>query len=107
MSPKLGPASSNIFVGYYEAELFSEISTPAVCFRYADDTFVTFQKSEEFLIRIYGLHFSLQFTFEKERNNSLPFLDVHERHTKVSYETKVHCEPTFTASAYAGNPLRR
>ena len=54
------------------------------------------KESEEFLIRPNGLHSSLQFTFEKEKNNSLPFLDVHVEHTKGSYETKVYRKPTFT-----------
>ena len=105
----LGLALANIFVGYHEEKLFSEISKPAVYFRYVDDTFVIFQngkESEEFLIRLNGLHSSLQFTFQKE-NNSLPFLDVHVEHTKGSYETKVYCKPTFTGSTYAGNSLRR
>ena len=99
MGSPLGPALANIFVGYYEEKLFSEISKPAVYFRYVDDTFVIFQNEkelEEFLIRLNGLHSSLQFTFEKEKNNSLPFLDVHVEHTKDSYETKVYRKPTFT-----------
>ena len=99
MGSPLGPALANIFVGYYEEKLFSEISKPAVYFRYVDDTFVIFQnekESEEFLIRLNGLHSSLQFTFEKEKNNSIPFLDVHVEHTKGSYETKVYRKPTFT-----------
>ena len=100
MGSPLGPALANIFVGCCEEKLlFSEISKPAVSFRYVDDTFVIFQNekgSEEFLIRLSGLHFSLQFTFEKEKNDSLPFLDIHVEHTKGSYETKVYRKPTFT-----------
>ena len=99
MGSPLGPALANIFVRYYEEKLFSEISKRAVYFRYVDNTFVIFQnkkESEEFLIRLNGLHSSLQCTFEKERNNSLPFLDVHVEHTKGSYETKVYRKPTFT-----------
>ena len=80
------------------------MSKPVVFFRYVDDTFVIFQnkkESEEFLIRLNSsLHSSLQFTFEKEKNNSLPFLDVHVEHTKGSYETKVYRKPTFTAGQY-------
>ena len=67
-------------------------------FRYVDDTFVIFQhgkESEEFLIRLNGLHSSLQFTFVNQ-NHSFSFLDVHVEHTKGSYETKVYCKPTFT-----------
>ena len=66
---------------------------------FVDDTFVIFQNEkelEEFLIRLNGLHSSLQFTFEKEKNNSLPFLDVQVELTKGSYETKVYRKPTFT-----------
>ena len=99
MGSSLGPALANIFVEYYEEKLFSKISKPAVYFRYVDDTFVIFQsgkESEEFLIRLDSLYSSLQFTFETEKNNSLPFLDVHVEHTKSSYETKVHRKPTFT-----------
>ena len=98
MGSPLGPGLANIFVGCFEQKLFSEISKPAAYFRYVDDTFVIFQnekESEEFLIRLNGLHSSLQFTFEKE-NNSLPFFDVHVEHTKGSYETKVYRKPKFT-----------
>ena len=98
MGSPLGPALANIFVGYYEKKLFSEISKPAVYFRYVDDTFVIFQnekESEEFLVRLSGLHSSLQFTLEK-KNNSLSFLDVHVKRTKGIYKTKVYRKPTFT-----------
>ena len=78
---------------------------------FVDDTFVIFQNEkelEEFLIKLNGLHSSLQFTFEKEKNNSLPFLDVQVELTKGSYETKVYRKPIRSqASTYAGNPLRR
>ena len=95
----LGPALANIFDGYYEEKLFSEISKPAVYFTYVENTFVIFQNEkelEELLIILNGLHSSLQFTFEKKKNNSLPFLDVHVEHTKGSYETKVYRKPTLT-----------
>ena len=104
MGSPLGPALANILVGYYEEKLFSEISKPAVYFRYVDDTFVIYQnekESKEFLIRLNSLHSSLQFTFEKEKNNSLPFLNVHVEYTKGTYETKVYRKPTF-----AGQYLR-
>ena len=110
MGSLLGPALANIFVEYYEKKLFSEISKPAVYFRYIDDTFVIFQnekESEEFLIRLNGLHSSLQFTFEKEKNNSLPSLDVHVEHTKAATKRKFIANLRSQARTYAGNPLRR
>ena len=98
MGSPLGPALANIFVGYYEEKLFSEISKPAVYFRYVDDTFAIFRNekdSEEFLTRLNDLHSSLRFTFEKEKNNSLPFLDVHVERTKTNYKTSVYGKSTF------------
>ena len=99
MGSPLGPALTNTFLRYCEEELFSEISKPAVYFRYVDDAFIIFQnekESEEFLIRRNGPHSSRQFTFEKEKNNSLPILNVHVEHTKVSCKTKVYRKSTLT-----------
>jgi len=48
-------------------------------YRYMDDTFIVFDNEREcdlFLEQLNSLHPSLQFTFEKECNQSLPFLDV-------------------------------
>ena len=47
MGSPLDLALANIFVGYYEEKLFSEISKPAVYFRYVDDTFVIYQNEKE------------------------------------------------------------
>ena len=100
MVSPLGSALANILVGYYEEKLFSEISKPAAYFRYVDDmtllsSFKMKKSQGNFLIRLKGLHSSLQFTFEKEKNNFLPFLDAHVEHTKGIYETKVYRKPTF------------
>ena len=99
MGSPLGPALANIFVGYYEEKLFSEIVKPAVYFRYVDDTFVIFQserESSEFLIKLNDLHSSLKFTSEKETNNGLPFLDVFVERSDTKYVTSVYRKPTFT-----------
>ena len=61
MGSPLGHALANIFVGYYEEKLFSEISKLAVYFRYVDDTFAIFRNekdSEEFLTRLNNLRSS-------------------------------------------------
>ena len=42
------------------------------------------------------LHPSLKFTFEKEKNNCLPFLDVNVERTATGFETSVYRKPTFT-----------
>ena len=46
MGSPLGPALANIFVGYYEAELFKKVNKPMVYYRYVDDTFAAFNNEE-------------------------------------------------------------
>ena len=79
MGSPLGPALANIFVGFHKERLFDCDQKPGVYFRYVDDTYTIFKTEAEcdtFLKRLNGLHTALHFTFEKEENNSLPFLDV-------------------------------
>ena len=79
MGSPLGPALANIFVGYYESKLFQTTSKPEMYYRYMDDTFVVFSNEDEcdlFSDSLNSLHPSLHFTFEKESNVALPFLDV-------------------------------
>ena len=47
MGSSLGPTLANIFVGFYEEKLFSQIAKPQVYFRYADDTFIIFHIKAE------------------------------------------------------------
>ena len=79
MGSPLGPSLANIFVGYYEALLFKRVNKPLMYYRYVDDTFAVFNdedKCNEFFSHLNSLHPSLRFTFEKECNRTLPFLDV-------------------------------
>ena len=85
MGSPLGPALANIFVDYQEAKLFNIAKRPLVYFRYVDETFAVFNNEEDyntFLTHLNSLHpLLLPFTYEKESNYSLPFLDVLvERH---------------------------
>ena len=75
----LGPALANIFVGYYESLLFRRVKKPPMYYGYVDDTFAVFNSEndcDEFLYQLNFLHPFLRFTFEKEVNQSLSFLDV-------------------------------
>ena len=79
MGSPLGLALANIFVGFHEERLFAYDQKPGVYFRYVDDTYTIFKTEAEcdiFLKHLNGLHPALPFTFEKEENNSLQFLDV-------------------------------
>ena len=99
MGLPLGPALANIFVGYQEAKLFNIAKRPSVYFRYVDDTFAVFNNEEDcnnFFIQLNSLHPSLRFTFEKESNHSLPFLDVLVERHDSEFLTSVYRKPTFT-----------
>ena len=99
MGSPLGPALANIFVGYQEAKLFNIAKRPLVYFRYVDDTFAVFNNEEDcnnFFIQLNSLHPSLRFTYEKESNHSLPFLDVLVERHDSEFLTSVYRKPTFT-----------
>ena len=64
-----------------------------------DDTYTIFKTKAEcdtFLKRLNGLHTALHFTFEKEENNSLPFLDVLVEKSDTGFLTSVYRKPTFS-----------
>ena len=66
----LGPALADIFVGYYEEELFSQTQKPPTFFRYVDNTFAIFDheaEADEFLTKLNCLHPFLKFIFEKRK----------------------------------------
>ena len=99
MGSPLGPALANIFVGYYESKLFQTTSKPEMYYRYMDDTFVVFSNEDECdlpLDSLNSLHPSLRFTFEKEFNLALPFLDVLVEKSPSKFMTFIYRKPTFT-----------
>ena len=99
MGSPLGPALANIFVGFHEERLFDYDQKPGVYFRYVDDTYTIFKTEAEcdiFLKHLNSLHPALQFTFEKEENDSLPFLDVLVEKSNTGFLTSVYRKPTFT-----------
>ena len=99
MASPLGPALANIFIGFYEKKFFSQISKPSIYFRYVDNTFAIFcneVESENFFNQLNCLHLSLKFTFEKEKNNCLPILDVNMEQAVTGFETSVYRKPPFT-----------
>ena len=99
MGSPLGPTMANIFVGYYEAKLFTTVGRPLVYTRYVDDTFAVFPdttQKENFEERLNNLHKCLKFTSEVENNDELPFLDVLVKKQDGSFSTRVYRKTTFT-----------
>ena len=108
MGSPLGPALANIFVGYYEEKLFSQMQKPLTYFRYVDDTFAIFNheaEADEFLTKLNCLHPSLKFTFEKEKGKRLLFLDVYVERTDVALKRVYTRNPLSLASICIGSPL--
>ena len=71
-----------------------------------DDTFVVFSNEGEcdlFLVRLNSLHPFLHFTFEKESNLALPFLDVLVEKSPFKFTTSIYRKPTFTGQYLRGN----
>ena len=99
MGNPLGSILSNIFVGYYESILFSDIPPPDGYKRYVDDTFAIFPSKEEsisFLGKLNNMHPSLTFTCEFETSECLPFLDVNVHKSDSGFLTSIYRKPTFT-----------
>ena len=99
MGSPFSPALANIFVDYQEAKLFNIAKRPLVYFRYVDDAFAVFNNEEDcntFLTHLNFLHSSLRFTYEKESNHSLLFLDVLVERHDSEFLTLVYRKPTFT-----------
>ena len=75
-------------------------------YRYMDDTFVVFSNEDEcdlFLESLNSLYPSLCFTFEKESNLALPFLDVLGEKSPSKFITSIYRKPTFTGQYLCWN----
>ena len=54
------------------------------------------QEADKFLVTLKGMHTALDFTREKESNNTLPFMDVSVERTDNSISRGMYRKPTFT-----------
>ena len=103
MGSPLSVTLANIFVGYHESKLFESTTKPFLYHRYVDDTLVTFgseEKCTSFLDALNSMHSALKFTFEKEENDHLPFLDVLVEKSNEGFFNSVFRKPTFTGEYF-------
>ena len=99
MGSPLVPALANIFVSFHESRLFNTTAKPGVYLRYVDDSFVIFGSEldcDHFQEKLNLLHPALKFTIEKEKKNSLQFLDVLVGKEGTGFLTSIYRKPTFT-----------
>ena len=106
MGSPLTPSLAIIFVGYYEALLFKRVNKPLMYYQYIDDTFAAFNNKNEcneFFSHLNSLHPLLRFTFEKECNWTLPFLDVLVEKNDHVFVTSIYRKLTFTGQYICQN----
>ena len=113
MGSPLDPSLANIFVRYYKALLFKRVNKSLMYYQYVDDNFAAFNNQDEhneFLSHPIALHPSFCFTFEKECNQTLPFLDVLVEKNDHKFVTSIYRKPTFTGQYICWNsfcPIKR
>ena len=116
MGAPLAPVIADIFMAHMEKSLMDQLERIGVCewHRYVDDTFVLLEpwtNIDEVLNILNGFHPSIKFTFEVEKDGSIPFLDVKiirsQMETKMNkgefqstplyiFDTTIHRKETFT-----------
>ena len=104
MGSPLGPTLANAFLCFYERKWLEEAPMecrPTYYKRYVDDIFVLFdsvEQVEKFQKYLNSKHQNITFTFEIEKNNSLPFLDVDviREYSINTFKTSLYRKPTFS-----------
>lgn len=80
MGNPLSPFLANIFMDHFEKSAKEKFTYfPRIWFRYVDDIFAIFDKSENldnFLSQLNSMYTSINFTVEIEKSNEIPFLDL-------------------------------
>ena len=71
---------------------------PAYYRRYVDDIFLFRSPDhlEKFKNYLNSTHRNIRFIYEKEQNNSMPFLDVLITRPSIGFKTSVYHKPTFS-----------
>ena len=67
--------------------------------RYVDDTFLIFRRNQDvelFLNYLNNQHDNIKFTYEKESNGCLSFLDVRVEKSFLGFKTSIYLKPTYT-----------
>ena len=102
MNSPLGINLANAFLCFHEQVWFNDCPEdfkPVHYRRYVDDIFLLFRSPEhleKFTNYLHTKHENIKFTYEKESNNLLPFLDILMSRLENGFKTSVYHKPTFS-----------
>ena len=100
MGSPLGPVLANIFMVELEKTLVPQLQDKvSLWYRYVDDTFCFIKKDcvDDVLAVLNSFHASIKFTYEKESDGVLAFLDVKViKKSDGSFDTDIHRKQTDT-----------
>ena len=102
MGSPLGPALANAFLCHHEASWLDDCPlsyAPVFYARYVDDIFVLLRSAEhvhQLATYLSSKHTNINFTFEVEENETLPFLDVKVFRDVDCFTTSIHRKATFS-----------
>ena len=101
MSSSLAPALANLFMGFHEQNWIEQATNVKPIFykMYVDDIFAVFESeshADAFYSYLNTRHENIKFTFEKERDNKLPFVDILINNNESDLQTLIFHEKTYT-----------
>ena len=102
MGSLLGPSLANAFLCFHEQIWLNDCPEDFKLVyyrRYVDGIFALFRSPdhlEKFTNYLNSKHKNIKFTYEKESNNSLPFLDILISRSENGFKTSVYHKPTFS-----------
>ena len=98
MGSPLGPTFANFYMGNLESNLFNDkpFIQPPIYVRYVDDIFMLVHNEQDIVMLKNEFEQSsvLNFTYEINRENQLPFLGISINNSDNSFNTKVYRKPT-------------
>ena len=98
MGSPLGPSLANAFLCFHKLIWLNGFES-VYYRRYIDDIFVLFRSPdllEKFTNYLNSKHKNIKFTYEKESNNFLSFLDILISGSENGFKTSVYHKPTFS-----------
>ena len=101
MGSPLAPVLANIFIGFHEQNWIKQATNVKTIFykRYMDNIFAGFESESDgdaFYSYLNTRHENIKFTFEKEKDNKLPFLDILINNNESDLQTSVFHKKTYT-----------